>query len=1258
MFTITQPRQFLPRQIKRLAPSPHLLFALLLALAAAPSLFAQSTGSATLRGTVKDQQGALVPKAAVTLINEATRDERKVETNDAGIYVFSSVNPGSYTLKVEGSGFKTVEQTQVILSPGDTRGLDVTLQVGAPTETVTVTATAETLQTETGAKENTITAKQIDNLSIISRSSLELLRILPGVVAPNQSDLESISFGGGANRNEGYNVNGLRGVNNTVTVDGSRMMDIGSNNGTIITANPDMVQEVKVQSSNYAAEHGSSAIQISVTTKSGSSEFHGEVFDYLRHNRLAANDRSNTINRVERPRSQYNYPGGNIGGPVYLPNFGEGGPMFKKNDKLFFFTGYEYYYQRVDEGSSLSVVPTLKQRQGDFSELLTGGGSNLNQGRTITVPAGCTVNGVGPGNPAPNNNIAPCIDPVGRALINLYPLPNYVDTLDRNNDGVPDNRFNYVYSVLRPIDRNQFIAKFDYNVSDKTKLYVRLAREYETGTFPRGFWWNSSAYEIPGKLTSSNLGRSAAVNLTNIFNPTMTNEILFSASKLKLDNDYKDRSKVSYQALGIQPFGFFPNSNPYVPVGIIDAWGGGIGGDLLTAYGYPLFAYNDSFSINDNLTKVHKSHTMKFGAFIEQANKKQNFNSDINIELAQWGQPNGTGNNYGDLLVGRPIEVSMGTDVGTGNFRYYNYEFYAQDSWKVRPDFTLEYGARIAYLPLNVERNGKGVIFDPRAYNPNQGLFINGDVRRPNGVLTAARGEIPKGLTENPPVLVMPRLNFAWDIGGKGSLVIRAGAGVFYNRVQGNYEYYSLQQMPNAYRATVNHWAQDGGLTFGNLRNIDPFSTIANVDYTSRNPESIDHPRVANMSLTIEKKLPWDNIFTVAYVGTQARHLPQNRFINIIPVGRLLSGRIVPTASQVGGACSTNPASAECQALIAARTSDLSNPLHRAALDSAALKTFKPFQAYNNITYNEFAGTSSYHSLQATLSRRAGKRLEYFATYTFSKVLGTTAVSETGTRVDPVDTRGRSYGVLPFDRTHIFNISYNYQIPNLARGAFDKMVMRGLLNGWQMSGITTFQSGVPVRLRFTGDIAAGSTALAFFGTDAFDNGGGGAGNQGAITPIYLKNPQLNNNAKLGERILDINALAIPSFGNTGPTQPPFYVRTPNRSNFDVSFFKNFNFDETRKIQFRAGFFNIFNQAYPVQIDTGNSNNSDIYLTLNTTCNRRTTEPVPNGIGGTRDPGICDPTGGFSFTQDTLNNFGKITNKRGHRVVELALKFYF
>jgi hypothetical protein len=299
------------------------------------------------------------------------------------------------------------------------------------------------------------------------------------------------------------------------------------------------------------------------------------------------------------------------------------------------------------------------------------------------------------------------------------------------------------------------------------------------------------------------------------------------------------------------------------------------------------------------------------------------------------------------------------------------------------------------------------------------------------------------------------------------------------------------------------------------------------------------------------------------------------------------------------------------------------------------------------------------------LSHQSGKNLQYFLTYTFAKGLGTVATNETdgSAWADPIDTRGRSWGILPFDRTHVFNASYNYTLPIMARGSFDNWFTRGALNGWQMSGITTFQTGTPIRLRFTGDISSAGQATAWFGSDAFNVQGQSTG---AITPVYASNPQVSGaGGGVGSKLFDLSALQIPTFPNTGPSQPPFYLRTPSRSNFDVSFFKNFNFSESKKFQFRAGFFNIFNQAYPTQINITSldGGGTDLFLTLDTVCNVRKSG-VPNGNGGTVD-NICDPTGGFRYTDgragdrsDTLHNFGKITNKHGRRIVEFAFKFYF
>jgi hypothetical protein len=1194
----------------------------LVVVASAHTVFGQTTGSATLRGTVKDPQGAIINKATVTVTNDRTKDERKTVTSDEGGYVFAALTPGEYTLRVEAPGFKTVE-THVMVETSTTRALDITAEVGQPSETVTITAGIDQLQTETGAKENVITASQIDNLSIISRSALELLRILPGVVAPDNTSLEQVSFGGGANQNSAYHVNGLRGENNNVQLDGARMIDFGSNNGTVITANPDMVQEVKIQTSNYAAEHGSSAVQISATTKGGSHDFHGSVYDYLRNYKFQANDRSNSINGVARPKSKYNYPGGNIGGPVLLPF-----TKFNRNrDKLFFFFGYEYYYQRVDEGSSLFTVPTLKERAGDFT------------GFPVVYPRGCVINGVNvAGQPA--TSLTACKSNEGAALLNLFPAPNR------------EGSQNYVYSVLRPNDRNQTTLRFDYNVSDKTKIYVKVAREYEEQGFPRGLWWDSSNFEVPGKLASKNTGRSLVANLTSVISPTMTNEVLFAASKLDLQYNYTEPEKVSYAGLGLtqaDKVGFhgqpnstvcnncggidFVGSNQFVPIGYTNNWWGGV---FINAYGFPISSPYSSFSVTDNFSMVRNTHTLRFGAFIEQANKDQQSNHDTNIITEGFENicggcggsrsHGGTGYNFADLYTGRPQSLTQATDRPADHFRYYNYEFYAQDSWKFRPNITLEYGLRLDYLPQNYERNGLGVLFDPAAYDRTQGIFINKDRTLPNGFKLASRGEIPKGILPNPGLAWMPRLNVAWDVGGKGDLVLRAGVGLFVNRVQGNYDYYSSGQMPNTYGASIN-WDQVPDLDFRTLGTIDPFA-FANVNVFSRDNQSNDLPRTANMSFTIEKRLPGNNILSVAYVGTQGRHLPQQRSVNIIPLNTLNHGT-------VNGV-------------------DLSIPVNRAGLASSVLSQYRPFPAFNTVGFYQFTGTSSYHSLQATLSHQSGKNLQYFATYTFAKALGTVATNETdgSAWADPIDTRGRSWGILPFDRTHVFNLSYNYTLPKLARGSMENWFTRGALNGWQMSGITTFQTGVPIRLRFSGDINGGGAGLAWFGTDAFNIQGQSVG---AVAPVYLHNPSSGGN-NVGDKYFDLNAIGIPTFPNTGPAQPPFYIRAPSRSNFDVSFFKNFNFSESKKLQFRAGFFNVFNQAYPSQIATaGGFGASDIYLTLNTQC--RVKKDTPNGAGGTSS-GVCDPTGGYDFDQATKDNFGKIINKHGRRIVEFALKFYF
>lgn len=1272
-----------------------------LLLSGAATARAQVSTSATLRGTIKDPNGAVVAKATVTLISDRTQTERKTTTNSEGNYTFAAIDPGSYSLKVEGTGFKTLSQTGVVLSPSDNRGLDLTLEVGATSETVTITGLSEEIKTETGEKSNTITSKQIENLSIISRNSLELLRILPGVVAPDQSTYQISGFGDAG----AYSVNGQRGQNNNLSVDGSRVIDIGCNCGSIVSLNNDFVQEVSVKTSNFAAEHGNSGVQISGTTKSGSRDFHGSAYTYVRHEALAANDRfRNYIGAsdpnslaAQKPVGRFYYPGGTISGPITLPKkvFGPLGGFNEGRDKLFFFVGFEVQRQTFGAPPRISTVPTLKQRTGDFSELL--GKSILGQGSTVKIPLG---DGLGTryanaGQDAPNNNLAPYINPIGKVLINLYPLPNFND---------PTGAHNYISNTIQTQHRKDFKSRFDYKISDNTNLYVRITRETQEEVNPYGIWWGPSTFELPSNNVQSDLGRSVAVGLTKVINPTMTNEVVFSGSKLKLDNAYANPDKVKLSTLGLDNIWHLPFDNtqfgrqsPYVSLSLI-SWAEG---QLWSPGTNPIFAYNDSFSINDNLSKVKGSHTLKFGALVEQGNKKQNFQGDPDsqglIGFNNWNG-NGTGNDWGDLLVGQLTDVQHGTQPPVGNYRFYNYEFYGQDSWKVKPNFTLEYGLRASHMTINKERKGFDILFSPSAYKPGAGYYLNGDPFHPNGILSAARGEIEKGAFDPPAVEWGPRLNFAWNVLKNDRLVIRGGAGVFYNRVQGNFQYdATLRAAPNGnvgaslspgttIPGTTYTFNDLGGLTLYNMGiatlpngqkvPVNPLK-LANggAQIISPDPNSNQFPTTYTTSLSIATRLPFSMVLENSYVGTFGRHLAARLPINAIPLGALLSGSVAgDPGSTITSLANPNcdPGAVDGNGNVTRRGNcvivtqnaakvDLSNPLNRQTLDGGVINRFRPFPDLGGVRYQEYTGTSNYHSLQMTLSRQTGKNLQFFATYTFSKVLGTRGGEFSD--LDPLDVRGRSYGVLDYDRTHIFNLSYNYNLPNLS--PINNLFARGLLNGWQLSGITTYSSGTPVNLRFSGDVA--NLSLAAFGSDAFATAGYAAG---AIAPIYTKNPNLDG-SKVGDRVLDLSAITIPAFGSSGATISPFYFRTPNRSNWDISLFKNFKVKETKNLQFRAGFFNIFNQAFPKNIDNQTASNSDIYLTLNTVCSRTPvnqtivtatgevvsfTQSFPNGAGGTGNNAIIP--GSCQFTDDTKSNFGKITTKRGQRVIELALKFTF
>jgi Carboxypeptidase regulatory-like domain/TonB-dependent Receptor Plug Domain len=1176
----------------------------LLALVCAPLAFAQNAGS--LRGTVADNTGAVLPGANVVLTSESTKFAREGVTDARGGFYFATVDSGSYALKVTMQGFKTYELGSVRVSANDTVGVDVVLQVGAQTETINVTASREIIRTETGAREGVITPEQIENISILGRNPLELLRTLPGIVPPEQGQFEKQGIGAGFGQAgaDAFSINGARAENLGVTLDGANLRDIGNNSGMLNVPNNEFVAEVKVQTSNYAAEFGTAAVNVQAVTKSGSSEFHGSLFDYLRDSKFAANERARNYAGQERPKDKFQYPGFTLSGPVLFPGTG----FNKERDKAFFFFGWEWQRQTQAPDPIFDVVPTAAMRAGQFGNF--GGGQNLDQGRTIRIPRGFP----GAGSTIPNGDVSPYISPVGRAFLNLYPQPNYND---------PNNRYNYIFNPLVQANRSQGVARVDYNVTDNTRAYVRVARDSEVNENARGLWWQPGGVELPTPIQGTAVGNSAVLNVTSVLSPTTTNEILFSWSRLKNDNRFQDPEAVSLDAIGAGAL-----QNPFGGSGIIPdlvnefgGAGGGRGSMWFAQDVDNIFSYNGFMRVGDNFTKVLNTHAIKIGGIAERQYKQQNFQHQNNIQLnfARWAD-GGTGNEFADMLIGRPASAVVGQPSAIGHFVAYNFEFYAQDSWKVKKNFTLEYGVRLGRWSNNAETESLGSVFLPELYDRSRG-FLVGD-NRANGFAYAATGQVENKLTDNRPLLVMPRVNYAWDLQGNGTTVIRGGGGIFFNRESGNAQYGIINIPPNSFAVelgagTFQNVGGGQGLNYNTIGQINPLgnpSLITPGEIDSVNPNDLDWPRMYQVSTSIARRIPLNHTVEVGYVGTFGRNLTAKSNINVIQPGTL--------------------------------NTRFPDPIQRAALADNVVNSFRPFPAYGVLNYLQTKGVSNYHSLQATVSRQTGN-FTYLLAYTLSKNKGTT-VADFG-RIDPID-QTRSEGTLPIDRTHYASFSWTWRLGDPAKGG----AAAAVLNGWNLSGVSNYATGQPIRLGFSGDIAGDQAARAWWGTQDYANFDptGGDNNPGDITPVFTCDPSAGaGNTGLGEKILNVSCIGIPAFGQTGELFTPYNLRTPSRNFHDITVFKDFKLGGDRRLQFRVGAFNVFNQAYPTFRP-----NRDFDLVLQTECNRRVSG-VPNGNGGTAD-NLCDPTGGYHLSQNSVDNFGKVITKRGRRVVEFALRLFF
>ena len=974
------------------------LLALAGSLGSGGSGFAQ-TVSGRLSGSLVDETGGTIPGADVTLTNEASRDVRRTKSNADGFFAFAAVPPGTYTVHVEMAGFKKTERTGVPVRIGDSRSLgQVKLAVGGVSEEVSVTSQIEIVPLNSGEKSATLSSEQIENIPIVGRSAAELLKILPGLTpvtvgAQNRPGYTGEVVGingngeyqGGGNNNQSaignFTGNGTRTTALDITIDGAPGMDPGCNCATSVNPNPEMTQEFKVLQSNFGAEQAKGPVAMTVVTKSGGHDFHGTAYTYLRDYHLNSNEWFGNKIGTPRVQNKFLYPGFNLGGPLLIP-----GTSFNKNrDKVFFFVGFEYFKQRLDTGFVKSWVPTAAMRNGDFSQAASLGlsGSDVNQ-----VPQGFEGGIIPPG----------MIDPGGKALLNVYPMPNA--------DPLGTGGYNYVNNLLLDQNGTQAMARVDVNISDNTKLFMRYNRQREVQPFAIGLWWRNGENQVPypSSISGRNRSDSGTVSLTHVFNPTLTNETIFAITYIDFPNQFDDRSKISRSALGYPYQGVFGESNEQIPSLYSGNWS-----DSGPLYYNPggfdpvLYATPWQITAQNNLTKVAGSHTVKAGLYFEHVSNAQPGSGDSNgFILNSPGGHNSTGNTMADILLGRLEYYQEQSKNALHDIGFNKYEAFIQDSWKLRPNLTIDAGLRASYLGYWYDRAGNGIVaFDFGKYD------VNADASTfPGVVYNRIDSSVPLSGVRGTPFFIVPRVGFAWDVKGTGATIVRGGFGL--------YRYHDTLQPYDGMLdlgAGVRSFSCDGeGCpdTLAGLEGLgggDVAFGGAAIDIRDKK-----QPRTYSWSATVNQRLPWAMNLEASYVG--------NKSDNQINLG-VSNYNAVP----VGGG-------------------------------ERPLPQYGDFQIYRHSNYQ------NYHSLQALVSRQRG-RFNFTLAYTFSKALGILGGGQGAPGVSEYqfDPRRTIYGVLSSDRTHVAAATYSWQLPEVKGGGFKK----ALLGGWQIAGVTNFISGQPLQ---------------------------------------------------------------------------------------------------------------------------------------------------------------------------------------------------
>lgn len=1086
-----------------------LLGLLLFTLCTRQPLMAQSQ---PVTGTVVDTSGAAVPDATVTITDLNKNQVVKTASTDAnGRFSELNIQPGRYSVAIEKPGFKKA-QISFDVDVNRQVGLgNITLAVGEVSETVAVNEVAPPVDTDSMDKAYLVNRIQISQLPLNGRNWIALMSTVPGMSSSAQSDFN-------VNFNDVSQFHGLggRGSENNFYLDGSPNVDVGDNQSQYTQPSIDALGEFRVLQSAFNAEYGrAEGVAIAVQTKSGTSTFHGDAYEYLRNDFF---DAKCVLCNTLHPTLRYNQFGGNLGGWLYVPKLST-----PHNKKIFFFYNREMTRRNLP-GSAYADVPDAQILSGDFSPWIVAGshmpyapaypvGTVFEPG-TITRDSNGNITA---GTPYPGNRVPQSAwNQQSAALLGVYTklIPGYA-----NLPAAPSAGYSrYFYNNPDILNKDQDLARVDYQVNEKFSTFFRWVNDYQKEQIQTGIWGSEPFPIQPQERPKP--GSSWSWNLVNTFTPTLAAETILSYNHQSQSLSIIGDNPVSIQRIGatfpqLYPATNITNSIPNVTTGA------GVDFNL----GDPGWHnWGKDYAITENITKVIGPHTLKFGAYInwdkkaQTATWPQNANIDYSSNSAM---PLDTGNGIANLMLGNFNNYSQANAAIYPYFGFQEQDFYFQDSWKVNRRLTVNYGVRYARVvpTYTIVRGGtpggegtfKLYSVDLKQYNPalapkidtNTGYIVGNALQQlsQEGLICDPCSGTYQGFspTKN---FFQPRVGLAYDLFGDGKTALRGGFGMFNERLrQNNFNFGAGTNFPNQFNSTA---------LYGNVSNFSLTSTGQSPPNMTIFPTDNTMPTIYSWYAGVQHELGSGFTLDISYSGNRSVHLMDQRQVNALPAGYTTEfPNAVPSVNQ------------KYNALL-------------------------PYRGWGNLTAVETNAYSRYNALMVRASRRFTHGLTGNVNYTFSKAMD--IVDNDSDSINNPFNIAAQYAHAGYDQTHVFSTDWVYDLPKFT----DNRALGVLLNGWELTGILTVHSGMPFSVYANGNLNGYDVGYQY--ANVVGNPYAGQSSAQWINPAAFQEP------------------ADGTYGTSGRNA----FRLPWVQNLDSSLIKNFQISERTKLIYRFEVFNVFN----------------------------------------------------------------------------------